>query len=1683
MAVDLEARHGIVDEEVLVILSKKLTHEWRDVGKHLTLSDFDLDELESNKNYGMLRKWKQLKGEDATYSKLTDVLEKVNRPDLVILVNKELENRSLGHPSKSYEAPSEPVAKRLKVMTASETESEENVINKPETLQLFVQELKQTYQRMVRAFRPVPYLDASVNEIFVDTRLEELEEKAHFSKKDRWRLVGYSRDAVLKNNEQRLLLFGNHGFGKSTLSLHVAYEWATAVKDSPMSEIDILLFIRLREVPNVKSIYRMIKLLLLPKGCNIKDEVIEEILRFPQLRLVLILDGLDKLSKTNKECDIYSIMKGKLFPTAKVVITTSLDHPDSSFGGKHIKRMRLAEFDESIKHSYIRKAVAPLKSEHEEDENLVKVFKENYLLGGLCHVPLFFTMFLHLLKGNPELAKQKSITPYYDCMCKFFFNRLKNIEISQMEESSNVKEDSSLCLQLGKIAFDDFDEKSPNLSWSKSHLVEILGWDGYEQYKTAGILVEDEVFHESIDDAQAFDEEPKLKVRFFDKSMQEYYAAHYLVQRIKDIHAKDISEYLKNFNPRNLQYFYLFACGLDDTVAKRLIKFLLDKYGLEQAALSIMEIEDTTKVKDCFSTIFGCPFTINTTCNSKHLQRAKIFIVATASKFKMQVPSVELVDFFGSLNVKTGKFETKEGLQLPSLCHVERLCLKDEGRVWTEEEFKRVLEYASGCDGLAELEFSGCMLPFDVYEEPNIPEASYKTLRVKWSTRNCTYVLHPRPFRWSGVPPYNVSCSLDLMSYENIESDFHLYQSDSEWQKTHISTAPETRNYVSDATLERISHKIKGDWRAIGARLQIDERSLNRITTDGNTDTPQGIMYETLKTWRNQNRTVGSAQVLETALRSNAEEDVADELNTVLIEESTPRIASSTISREGGTLQIGSPGVQLYFPPDAFQENQEEQRVQITILPHYSLDEPTTCFEDGTTVMVQLSPYNISLRNPARLRLPHCLKLKSIVNSDVRIFRSYHEAGTKPLWEDVTTSICFTLFESHCEIKLQRLSSIKYTISGNHVEAKKLKWYALGQKCEEDAKYVTVDIGYHPDLLGENEVYREKLQDKFLADSQSFFVFKEEPTYSVLSLVQVLPLWKLLPVTSISMNISRPSKLLLHKQCYSFTFKRPHSSAVLPRCVFQISGDLLRPKYRLTVNLRVHQLPVTNTKLVAVDALFSLSHKLGDVWENIGRRLHVNEKDLEELLSKDISHQLKAYLMLIKWKKRVGGTSFVEILLKVLNDEKTDLAQELSTGDIVAAPSICKKEEPRLPDVYSLNANSVVSVEGGVISIDDTDIELNILPHSFQNSYEKHKIQLRVLPNQVFEEPTNCFEARSTTIVEIRPNNLRLKRPASLFLPHCLKLKDSKRCEVRIFQSHHTKGQNPLWEDVTTTVEYSLCESWCKMKINRFGWVRYTLRGSQVKAKKLKLYALGENCDKGTNHVNVEIGYHLDLPGHENVIREKLKDKFLGDSRKFLCFKEARDDLEVKFLEANPNWNLTNLPELPRKISFANIESSVEVKQSCLFELQRDHHTSKLPQCVFEIFQGKQPVRERITITFTPSSLQPQLDERRDVSEGYLLDQLQLMESFEQEREIVTDGALLNLSHKITSEWKDIGRRLQLPEAILHDISSRQDSIQEKVYQMLLKWKQREGSSAYLDILQRVLCDALRADLAEMITD
>ena len=85
-------------------------------------------------------------------------------------------------------------------------------------------------------------------------------------------------------------------------------------------------------------------------------------------------------------------------------------------------------------------------------------------------------------------------------------------------------------------------------------------------------------------------------------------------------------------------------------------------------------------------------------------------------------------------------------------------------------------------------------------------------------------------------------------------------------------------------------------------------------------------------------------------------------------------------------------------------------------------------------------------------------------------------------------------------------------------------------------------------------------------------------------------------------------------------------------------------------------------------------------------------------------------------------------------------------------------------------------------------------------------------------------------------------------------------------------------------------------------------------------------------------------------------------------------------------------------------------------------------------------------------------------------------------RGVPSDEDLEMLSQKLDN-WKTVGRRLDIEEARLTAFDNQHKEWSEKIYNMLLNWKTRNGSAATYMVLHDALCHPLvgRRDLAEKL--
>ncbi|KAJ8049070.1 NACHT, LRR and PYD domains-containing protein 1b allele 2 [Holothuria leucospilota] len=548
----------------------------------------------------------------------------------------------------------------------------------------FLTELKQTYENQYNAVQPIPYIRDRlfcVDRVFVEGGIEYFIVNERTRVCERWGKLNSYNDIFHDGNIKsvRRILEGEPGFGKSTLALQVAYDWCNGIAGSVSDKYEILIFLRLKQLGGVKSVYEAIRRFILPKDSSLIEADIKQILKESRSVLV-ILDGFDEYPEQDGDgtSDVWSIIKMKMFQKFDVVLTTRTACLPKDYAPQ-TKRIRLTGFDDRAQDEYIRKAVAC------NDEAAVMKIKrrllENSVLADLCQVPLFFVMFAHMSNESEHLQQFKSVTSFFSYMIKCFHHHLKNkMRDENVHRYDSFEEDHS---ELDRVAFEALCKENQQLIWEKDELCKRLGIDFYHQYVRLGILVEEDVLdmrssYTSMVASNFIQE--KTEVRFYHKLFCEWYAAHYLSSYVgrsdlrviatddmpeerhyNPLGRKDVSDILKNLDPFDLQYVFRFACGLNPNASDKIIEHLKNTENAHHfAVLCILEKEG--KIDSILHSVRDlCSSTVE--ISDKHtliLQRSAIQLLHVATQNQVSISCVYLNKCYSIVVVYTSPHYTRQ---------------------------------------------------------------------------------------------------------------------------------------------------------------------------------------------------------------------------------------------------------------------------------------------------------------------------------------------------------------------------------------------------------------------------------------------------------------------------------------------------------------------------------------------------------------------------------------------------------------------------------------------------------------------------------------------------------------------------------------------------------------------------------------------------------------------------------------------------------------------------------------------------------------------------------------------------------------------------------------------------------------------------------------------------------------
>ncbi|XP_071852618.1 uncharacterized protein [Apostichopus japonicus] len=609
-----------------------------------------------------------------------------------------------------------------------------------EKAERFIEQLKAKYEILYDFVQPIPFIKDRmycVDKVFVEGGIKYM--TGISGEKEQWDKLSSYQELIKGNclKTKRQIIEGEPGYGKSTLTLQLLYDWCKSFSNTSSRGVDVIIYLRLRQLGGVESIFSAIRQFILPRDSDISEEDIKEILNNMSSVLVL-LDGFDEYpDQESTETDIYHIMKKNMFREFNVILTTRPSRVPTYFA-RHSDRFRLTGFGEEARRKYVERAVVGTYGE--AVVRIMRRLEENPVLDDLCQVPLFFVMFAHMTYENEHSLTFNSVTSFFWYMISCFHSHIKNkmkdenvqnFELFEKEHKLLFAKEHKL---LDKIAFEALSGKNKKFVWNREQLLNQLGDEFYHHYLRIGLFVEEDVLNIADTPKAQSHIQYITEVHFYHKTFCEWYAAHYVADQLSGENTDCIDEFLQTLDPFDLQYLYRFACGLNKIAGEKIIQYLQNKQSRKFAILCMLEQEDKTdRFLKSVSDLVSSEVTSIREGDSKLLQRSTIQILHVASKNQIPISCVDLWECSPRVDESGLNLILESGLSLSILSSLQELQIDDDRRL-TNEELAAILSYSSQCTSLQELMFQLYNLP-DIIPVGSIP-ASMKSRNVKvWNAR------------------------------------------------------------------------------------------------------------------------------------------------------------------------------------------------------------------------------------------------------------------------------------------------------------------------------------------------------------------------------------------------------------------------------------------------------------------------------------------------------------------------------------------------------------------------------------------------------------------------------------------------------------------------------------------------------------------------------------------------------------------------------------------------------------------------------------------------------------------------------------------------------------------------------------------------------------------------------------
>ena len=314
-----------------------------------------------------------------------------------------------------------------------------------------------------------------------------------------------------KPNPNRVLVYGRPGIGKSTFAQKISIDWARGKKEI-LKKFDLLLMIPLRNVCDSETFCQTLKAakLFSVEDQELVDSLYSYILRHKE-KILLVLDGFDEYSTGIRTTSpVFDIWKGSELRECVVILTTRPIKEDE------VKRFSDVQFQ--IK-GFDLPQIKEFSMKFLDDQREVQMFLgyiKKHKLEKMAEIPLLLLMLCLVWKERDQEGLPESKVYLYSDFILTLCNHMST-KYADGTAVNSIKSYSAELAQVGELAFNALLGKS--LEFDFQHLPDAL-----LNSRLIGVGV--------IQIVKLFSARPKKVVAFLHKSIQEFLAAWFIIQKL-----------------------------------------------------------------------------------------------------------------------------------------------------------------------------------------------------------------------------------------------------------------------------------------------------------------------------------------------------------------------------------------------------------------------------------------------------------------------------------------------------------------------------------------------------------------------------------------------------------------------------------------------------------------------------------------------------------------------------------------------------------------------------------------------------------------------------------------------------------------------------------------------------------------------------------------------------------------------------------------------------------------------------------------------------------------------------------------------------------------------------------------------------------------------------------------------